>query len=378
MSKSQARLGTIGIAVILAVGAMTGLAANAGGPTTVGLGTGTNFAVLAGSGITNTGGTVIHGGIGTFPTTTITGFPPGTVNGTNHAGDGVTQGAKTDLVTAYNDAAGRTPATVPTELGGTTVTAGVYNSAAGTFAITGNVTLDGQGDPSAVFIFQMASTLTTATSSGVTLINSAQSCNVYWQVGSSATLGGSTRFKGNILALTSITLVTSATIDGRALALNGAVTLDTNTITKATCATALTATPTPPPAPTATPTPPPAQTPAPTATPAPPAPTATPTPTSTPTPPAPTATPAPTPTPAPSPTATPIPTVAGVQTPPQSGTGSVTPIVETPVLTSPVADVQSLPSTSTNGSPSVPLAALLGAAMMALGGVLIRRYDASR
>ena len=364
MGRSLVRIGTVGIALILAISAMTGLAANAVGPTTVGLGTGTSFAVLAGAGITNTGPTVVNGDIGSFATTAISGFPPGTVNGTNHAGDGVTQGAKTDLVTAYNDAAGRTPVTtVPTELGGTTLTAGVYTSAAGTLGITGNVTLDGQGDPGAVFIFQMASTLTTATGSSVTLINNAQSCNIYWQVGSSATLGGSTSFKGNILALTSITLVTSATIDGRALARNGAVTLDTNTITKATCAAAPTPTPTPTPAPTSTPAPAPTDTPAPTATP--------------------TSTATPEPTMPPIVTPSPIPTVAGVQTPPQSGTGAITPIVEAPVVIAQlaptaVAGVQSLPSTSTDGSPAVPFAALLGLAMMALGTVLFGRRNASR
>jgi hypothetical protein len=239
-----------GATLILTIALTAGLA-SAAGPTAVGLGTARTFAVLAGSGITNTGPSVMNGDIGSYPTTTITGFPPGIVNGTNHAGDAVTQGAKTDLTTAYNDAAGKTPATtIPTELGGTTLTGGTYSSAAGTFGITGNVTLNGGGDPTSVWVFQMASTLTTATGSSVTLIGGAQSCNVFWQVGSSATLGGSTTFRGSILALTSVTLVTSATVDGRVLARNGAVTLDTNTITVPTCAAA--ATPTPTPATTAT------------------------------------------------------------------------------------------------------------------------------
>lgn len=237
------RLITAASGLVLAIGVLAaGLASAAG--STVGLGSATSFAVLAGSAITNTGPSVINGNIGSYPTTSITGFPPGLVNGTDHAGDAVTQGAKTDLTTAYNDAAGRTPVTtVPTELGGTTLVPGVYRSAAGTFGITGTVTLNGQGDPNAVFVFQTGSTLTTATGSSVSLIGSAQSCNVFWQVGSSATLGGSTSFKGTILALTSITLVTGATIDGRALARNGAVTLDTNTITASTCAAAPAATP---------------------------------------------------------------------------------------------------------------------------------------
>jgi len=290
-----------GSALILAMGVLTaGLTASAAGPTTVGLGTAAGFAVLGGSGITNTGTTVINGDLGSFPTTTITGFPPGTVTGTNHAGDGVTQGAKTDLVTAYNDAAGRTPVTtIPTELGGTTLTAGVYTAASGTFGLTGTLTLNGGGDATSVFIFQMPTTLTTATSSMVTLSGSAQSCNVFWQVGSSATLGGSTTFRGNILALTSITLVTSATVDGRLLARNGAVTLDTNTITKATCAAAPVATVAPTVAPVATATPAPTVAPVATATPAPVA----------------AVTPAPTIAPTPAPTAAPVLAVAPTATP---------------------------------------------------------------
>jgi type VI secretion system secreted protein VgrG len=312
MDKKRALSALVGIALLVAIGAMGTPSANAAHLPTVGLGTAASFAVLAGSGITNTGPSVINGDIGSFPTTSISGFPPGIVNGTDHGGDGVTQGAKGDLTTAYNDAAGRTPVTtVPTELGGTTLTHGVYSSAAGTFGITGALTLDAQGDASAVFIFQMASTLTTATASSVVLIGGAQACNVFWQVGSSATIGGSTDFQGNILALTSITLVTSATVDGRVLARNGAVTLDTNTITTATCA----AVPTPTPTATATATP--SATVAPTATPA-----------------APTATPA-------APTATPVaaPTVAPTVAP------AATPI---PVGNIPGAAIPKLPSTSTD------------------------------
>jgi len=215
--------------------------ARAVGPTTVGLGTATSFAVLAGSGITNTGPTTITGDVGTFPTTTETGFGSVTLTGTNHTGDAVTQGAKNELTAAYNDAAGRTPVTtIPTELGGSTLTPGVYNSSAGTFGITGTLTLNGQGDPNAVFIFKMASTLITASSSNVVLTGSANSCNVFWQVGSSATLGTSSTLRGNVLALTSITATTGATVDGRLLARNGAVTLDTNTIIRGNCSTVAT------------------------------------------------------------------------------------------------------------------------------------------
>jgi hypothetical protein len=219
--------------------------AYAAGPTSVGLGTASTFAILAGSGITNTGASVITGNIGSFATTSITGFPPGLLSAgsINHAGDSVTQGAKTDLVTAFNDAAGQNPVTtVATELGGTTKNAGIYDSSDGTFGITGTVTLDAQNDPSAVFIFKTASTLITAGESHVVLTRGAQACHVFWKVGSSATLGTNSTFQGTILALTSATLTTGATVNGRVLARNGAVTLDTNTISVPTC-TAATASP---------------------------------------------------------------------------------------------------------------------------------------
>jgi hypothetical protein len=204
-------------------------------PTKVPLLTTSSFAILAGSGITFAGAvnsTTVNGNIGTFPTTSITGIGNAVLNGTNHAGDAITQQAKLDLTAAYLFAAAQTGAvTVPTELGSTTKTPGVYNSAAGTFGITGTLTLDAQGDPNAVFIFQAASTLITAASSNVVLIGGAQAANVFWQVGSSATLATSSHLEGTILALTSITVTTSATVTGRLLARNGAVTLDTNTVT---------------------------------------------------------------------------------------------------------------------------------------------------
>lgn len=203
----------------------------------VGLGTAESFAVLAGAGITNTGPTTISGDVGTFPTTSQTGFGTVTLTGTNHAGDAVTQGAKSSLVIAYDDAAGRTPVTnVPVELGGTTKTAGVYTSP--TLGLTGTLTLDGQGNTDAEFIFQAGSTLITASNSEVLYINGADPCHVVWQVGSSATFGTGTRFVGDVLALTSISAQTAATFQGRLLARNGAVTLDTNTITAAACVVA--------------------------------------------------------------------------------------------------------------------------------------------
>jgi hypothetical protein len=202
----------------------------------VGLGTTDGFAVLGGSAVTNTGPSVINGDLGVSPGTAISGFPPGTVNGAVHATDGVAGQAKSDLVTAYNDAAGRTPVvSVAGDLGGRTLTAGVYN-ATSSLGLTGAVTLDAQGDPNAVFIFQVGSALTTATDSSVSLLNGAQACNVYWQIGSSATLGTRTAFKGTIMALTSISLNDGVAVDGRLLARNGAVTLINDTITRSQCA----------------------------------------------------------------------------------------------------------------------------------------------
>jgi len=207
----------------------------------VGLGTAGGFAVLAGAGVTNTGATTITGNVGTFPTPSETGFGSVTLNGANHAGDAVTQQAKTDLTTGYNSAAGAGPGTaVPTELGGRTLTPGVYTGT--TLGITGTLTLNTLGDPSAVFIFQTASTLVTASTSSVIVLNGGVACNVFWQVASSATLGTNSHLIGSVLALTSITATTGATIDGRLLARNGAVTLDHNTITSQTCAASTTAT----------------------------------------------------------------------------------------------------------------------------------------
>ena len=178
----------------------------------VGLGTAGSFAVLGGSTVTNTGPSVITGDLGVSPGTAITGLPPGTVNGTVHAADAVAAQAQSDVTTAYNDAAGRIPAVVvPGDLGGLLLTPGVYKQSS-SLLLTGSATLDAQGDPSAVFIFQVGSTLTTASSSRVLLAGGAQSCNVFWQIGSSATIGTGTAFVGNIFALQSITMTTGATL----------------------------------------------------------------------------------------------------------------------------------------------------------------------
>jgi uncharacterized repeat protein (TIGR01451 family)/LPXTG-motif cell wall-anchored protein len=209
---------------------------------TVNLGTTSSFAVLAGSAITNTGTTTINGDaggdVGLYPGTAFDGKTSVTVSGAVHLADDAAMKAKDDLVTAYNDAAGRVPVTtIPTELGGSTLTPGTYASADGTFQITGTLTLDAQGDPEGVFVFKTASTLITASSSNVNLINSARYCRTFWQVGSSATLGTNSHFVGHIFALASITATTGATVQGQLLARNGAVTLDTNTITNGICAT---------------------------------------------------------------------------------------------------------------------------------------------
>lgn len=209
--------------------------------TAIGLGTAGSYGVLAGSGVTNTGPSVVNGDLGTSPTPAVTGFggaPNGTVNGAIHQADAAASLAKDDLTTAYNNAAGQGPSTnLATELGGQTLTPGVYNSQNGTFGITGALTLNAQGNSNAVFIFKTASTLITASASRVNLINGAQACRVYWQVGSSATLGTSSEFIGNIFALQSISLGNGVTVDGRLLARNGAVTLINDTITRANCET---------------------------------------------------------------------------------------------------------------------------------------------
>jgi hypothetical protein len=228
--------GTITAMVIL--GGVVGTPAASAAQSSVGLGTATSFAVLAGTTVTNTGPSIVSGDLGVSPGTAVTGFPPGLIlNGTQHTGDAVALGAQSDLTTGYDDAAGRTPATaVSSDLGGQTLAPGVYKAASG-LGLTGTLTLDAQGDPNAVFIFQAGSTLITAPNSTVNLIGGAQACNVFWQVGSSATLGTTTTFVGNILALTSATVQTGTTVAGRILARNGEVSLDTNIITRPTCTT---------------------------------------------------------------------------------------------------------------------------------------------
>src|SRR5579884_2776553 len=202
------------------------------------LGTAQSFAVLGGSTVTNTGPTIVVGDLGVSPGTAVTGFPPGTVTGgTIHAADAVALQAQADTTAAYIDLAGRACDTtfgVPTDLAGMTLVPGVYCFSSSA-ALTGALTLDGGGNADAVWIFKVGSTLITGSNSSILLINSAQQCNDFWQIGSSATLGTGTKFVGNILALTSISLLTNTTLSGRALARNGAVTMDTNTVSFAAC-----------------------------------------------------------------------------------------------------------------------------------------------
>jgi hypothetical protein len=223
--------------IVLAALAL-GLVVSAGAiaaATAVPLATTDSFSVLAGAGITNTGPTVVSGDIGTFPTTSISGLGSMTIGGVNHGGDAVTQQAKNDLTVAYNAAAGEGPTNpITADLGGHTLLPGVYNSAS-SMGLTGALTLNGQGNPDSVFVFQMGSTLTSASGSQIVLTNGAQACNVYWQIGSSATLGTGSSFIGTVLARQSITVTTGVTINGRMLAQNGAVTLDTDTITTSQC-----------------------------------------------------------------------------------------------------------------------------------------------
>ncbi|MCE5259440.1 MAG: ice-binding family protein [Chloroflexi bacterium] len=217
------------------------------------LGAAQSFAVLAGTTATNTGATTISGDLGVSPGSAVTGFPPGIVtDGTQHVADAVALQAQADVTTAYNALAGQACSVDLTgqDLGGMTLTPGVYCFSSSA-QLTGALTLNAEGDPAAVFVFKVGSTLTTASNASVAFINGGNQCNVYWQVGSSATLGTGANFAGNILALTSISLNTGASLVGRALARNGAVTMDTNNISYNQCSSASIPTATSP-APTST------------------------------------------------------------------------------------------------------------------------------
>ncbi len=237
--------------VVLAAAFIFGLAGLVMAATAVNLGTADNFAILAGSGITATTPSVISGDVGLSPSagTLYTGLTTGQVTGTIYAVDATGPfgapgnnpalliSAKTSLDTAFSSAGQVTTGIISADLGGQTLTPGVYedNDAPDSLGITGTLTLDAEGDPNAVFIFKTGSTLTTSVGSAVVLINGAQACNVFWQIGSSVTLGTNSIFKGNIFAFASITDNGGSVIEGRFLARNGAVTLNNTTLTKATC-----------------------------------------------------------------------------------------------------------------------------------------------
>ena len=233
----RARRAGIALAACFAFGAVPVTAQAA----PVNLATASSFVVLGGSAATNTGPTVLNGDLGVAPGTALVGFgSPAVVNGATHANDGVAAQAQSDLTTAYNVAAAEPVAPANdltgTNLGSRTLIAGAYRYTSSA-QLTGQLTLDAQGDPNAQFVFEIGSTLTTASASSVVMINGASPCNVYWQVGSSATLGTGTAFQGNVMALTSITVNNGTSVIGRVLARNGAVTLNNNVLTSSGCTT---------------------------------------------------------------------------------------------------------------------------------------------
>ena len=229
------------IAVALAAGCALAAVPAVAQASQVNLGTASSFVVLAGSAVTNTGPSVLNGDLGVAPGTALTGFgAPAVVNGATHAADGVASNAKSDLVTAYNVAAGQPVAPADDlsgqDLGNKRLIAGAYRFTSSA-QLTGPLTLDAQGDPNAQFVFEIASTLTTASASSVVMINGGNPCNVYWQIGSSATLGSTTAFKGNLMALSSISLNNGVTVIGRMLARNGQVSLINDVLNASTCGT---------------------------------------------------------------------------------------------------------------------------------------------
>jgi LPXTG-motif cell wall-anchored protein len=250
--KQIAVLSIVGIAILGAVSIP--ILSSASGPT-VTQGTTTTYGVLGGTTVTNTGATTISGSaggdVGLSPGTSYTGNTTVTRSGVDHITDGAAASAQADLVVAYDSLGAPTATTLAApDLAGQTILPGTYSTVVGTFSNSGALILDAGGDATAKFIFQTASTLITSPNSTMTLANGAQACNVFWRVGSSATVGVSSTFVGNIYALTSITANTSATIYGQLLARNGAVTLDQNTIVNNSC---VTPTPTTPAAPVVAP-----------------------------------------------------------------------------------------------------------------------------
>jgi len=246
-SRRRTRAILLALTVVVPGVLLSGGTAQAAIVPTVALATSQGYAVLGATTVTNTGNTVLDGSLGLSPGTTITGFPPGLVlpPGTTEATTAAAAQAQSDLTAAYVDAAGRpVNATTTADLANLVLQGGVYSGPSKSpLSLTGPLVLDGAGNVDSVFIFQTDSTLITGSGSTVSLVNGAQACNVFWQVGSSATLGTGSVFTGNILALTSITVNNGVDVRGRALARNGAVTLENDTFTGAACA---------PPSPTST------------------------------------------------------------------------------------------------------------------------------
>lgn len=202
---------------------------------TIALAGASSFAVLAGSAVSSTGATTVTGDLGLSPGSSVGGFPPGILIGTQHVNDPIANQAKLDLTAAYNDAAGRTATDIVTlsgNIGGLTLTPGLYKSTSSLAISSGDLTFDAKGNANAVFIIQIASTLTATSGRNVFLKNGAQASNIFWQVGSSATFGTTSVFKGNILAMQSITFNTGAKLDGKALARIGAIVMAGNTIVR--------------------------------------------------------------------------------------------------------------------------------------------------
>jgi hypothetical protein len=238
-SPTHLKRGLMGVALALALALFAAPAAALAAP--VNLATAGPFVALAGTTVTNTGPSVLNGDVGVAPGTALTGFGfPAVVNGATHANDGVASQAQSDLTNAYNVAAGQPVAPADdlsgTNLGSRKLGPGAYRYTSEAL-LTGALTLDAEGDPNAQFVFEIGSALTTASASSIVLVNGASPCNVYWQVGSSASLGTTTAFEGNLMALTSISLKNGASVVGRMLARNGQISLIDNVLTKPLCAT---------------------------------------------------------------------------------------------------------------------------------------------
>lgn len=203
--------------------------------TPIAMGAAANIAILAGTAVSSTGATVITGDLGLSPGTSVGGFPPGILNGTLHINDAIATQAKMDLTAAYNNAAGRTATDIVTlsgNIGGLTLTPGLYKSTSSLAISSGDLTFDAKGNANAVFIIQIASSLTTTSGRKVFLAGGASAANIFWQVGSSATFGTTSAFKGTVMAMQSITFNTGATLNGKALARSGAIVMAGNTIVK--------------------------------------------------------------------------------------------------------------------------------------------------